>query len=106
MIQVRPLSRIIARALAIVAGITLLVGSIIYPANTYYFHDYWSQLYRLSVFGALIALLAILAGAGLIYVVNRQFPALTTLFSPILLFIAFLFNSKFKINLRTYSTNI
>jgi hypothetical protein len=90
MAQVRPLGCIIASALTIVAGIVLLIGSIFYATHIYYLRYYWLQIYALSVYASIIAVLTIITAIGLMYVVNREFPALTTLFSGILVFIAFL----------------
>ena len=90
MAQARPLGCIIASSLTIVAGVVLLIGSVVYATHLYYLRHYWQQIYGLSAYAAVIATLAIIIPIGLIYVVTRQFPALTTLFSGVLIFIAFL----------------
>ena len=90
MAQTSPVGCIVASALTILISIVLLIGALTIANHSYYLRDYWTQIYGLSIFSIVIGVLAILAAIGLIYVVNRQFPALTTLFSGLLIFIAFL----------------
>jgi hypothetical protein len=90
MARAHPLGCIIAGALTIITGIVLLITSVILATHTHYLHNYWLQIYAVSIYAAVIAGLAIIGAIGLIYVVTREFPALTTLFSGILVFIAFL----------------
>jgi hypothetical protein len=88
--KIRSLGCIAATALTILAAIALLVVSSVYVHQTTYLSDLWTQVYALSIYSLVISILAILFGFALIYVVNRQFPALTTLFSGSLILIAFL----------------
>jgi len=84
----RSLGCIVASALTILAGIILLVTASIYINQIYYLHSLWRQIYSLSIFSLIIGIFAIIFGSGLIYVVYRQFPALTTLFSGSLILVA------------------
>jgi len=90
MAKAHPLGCIVASALTIIAGIILLVNSSIYINKITYLHHLWTQIYSLSIFSLVISIFAIIFGSGLIYVVYRQFPALTTLFSGLLILVAFL----------------
>lgn len=86
----RPLGCIVAGVLTIVAGIILIIGAIIMAKETNYLRAHWTQIYGLAIFSAVISVLAIIGAVSLLYVVSRQFPALTTLFSGFLIFVAFL----------------
>jgi hypothetical protein len=89
MTKARPLACIIASAFTIVAGIILVIGASIFIKDTNYIHNLWTQIYTFSIISVVIGALAIVFGIGLAYVVNRQFPALTTLLSGLLVFVAF-----------------
>ena len=90
MAQIRPLGCIIASTITIVTGIILLFGAIVVAKDTNYLHDHWTQIYGLAIYSIVISILVMIGAVGLIYVVNRQFPALTTLFSGFLILVAFL----------------
>lgn len=90
MAQTRPWGCFIASALTILTGIILLFGAIFVAKDTNYLREYWTQIYGLAIYSTVISVLVMIGAVGLIYVVNRQFPALTTLFSGYLIFVAFL----------------
>jgi hypothetical protein len=86
----KSLGCIIAGVLTIIISLALLITSSVYINQTYYLRMLWIQIYSLSIYSLIISVFAILFASGFIYVVLRQFPALTTLFSGSLLLIAFL----------------
>lgn len=90
MAQTRPWGCFIASALTILTGIILLFGAIVVAKDTNYLREHWTQIYGLAIYSTVISVLVMIGAVGLIYVVNRQFPALTTLFSGYLIFVAFL----------------
>lgn len=75
--------------LTIISGILLLVAGSIFINEINYIHDYWNDIYSLSIFSICIGGITIIFSIMLIYVVCKQFPALTTLFSGLLIFAAF-----------------
>ncbi len=87
MFKPRSMYSIAASAATIVVAVILLVFSSIYINQTIYLRDYYIQIYGLSIFSLVISILAIILAAGLIFVIYRQFPALTTLVSSIILFL-------------------
>jgi len=88
--RARSVACIIACALTIIAGVVLVIGASIFIRDTTRLHELWTQIYGLSIFSAVIGAFAIILSIGLVYVVNRQFPALTTLFSGFVVLVAFL----------------
>jgi len=90
MSKVRAFACFIAGGLTIIAGIILIISASVFIKETNYLHDLWTQIYGLSIFSVIIGALAIIFGIGLVYVVNREFPALTTLFSGFFIVVVFL----------------
>ena len=86
----RPFGCIIASILAIVAGVILLIGALVTAKDINYLRAHWTQIYGLAIYCTVISILVMIGAVGLLYVVSRQFPALTTLFSGFLIFVAFL----------------
>jgi len=90
MSKTKSLGCIIASVLTIITSLVLLITTSIYINQTYYLRDLWAHIYSLSIFSLIISVFSILFACGFLYVVVRQFPALTTLFSGSLILIAFL----------------
>jgi hypothetical protein len=90
MTATRPLGCLVTSSLTIVAGIILLITASIYTDQTHLVNKIWNQIYSLSIFSIIIAIFAILFSGVLIYVMIRQYAALTAFFSGLLIFIAFL----------------
>ena len=86
----RPLACIILSVLTVIAGIILLVTSSVFVNRLTSLRHFWELLFALSIVSIVIASLAIIFGIGLLYVVKRRFPALTTLFSGLLIAVAVL----------------
>ncbi|CAF1045105.1 unnamed protein product [Didymodactylos carnosus] len=81
---------ITSAVLTILAGIIIVIaGASISSKNTPY-RDYWPELYSLPIYAAVVGGLAIILSAGLLYVITRQFPALTTVVSIGLIVVAIL----------------
>jgi len=88
MLNRQPLACIVASILTVIFGITLLILASIYTHEVGYVRDGWPQLFGLSVYSIVIGALAIMLPIGLLYVVQRQFPALTLLFSVLVIIVA------------------
>lgn len=90
MSKARPLGCLIATSLTLTVAVILLITSAIFVYNSSLTRAIVSQLYALSLYSLVISVLAIIICIGFLYVVVRQYPALTALFSGLLIFIAFL----------------
>lgn len=83
-----PIACIFASVLTIIAGIILLITASIYTKNLGPIRDGWTQLFALSILSIIIGCFALLIPMGLIYVVHRQFPALTLSFTVLVVGVA------------------
>ena len=83
-----PIACIFASVLTIIAGIILLITASIYTNSVGPIRDGFTQLFALSIFSIIIGCFALLIPIGLIYVVHRQFPALTLSFSVLVVGVA------------------
>jgi len=90
MVSARPWGCMVACAITVIASIIMLIFSSISINQTYYLHNIVSQIYSLSIFTLCISIFTIIFACGLIYIVLQQYPALTTIFSGLLLLMAFL----------------
>lgn len=88
--KTRSLGCLISISLTFIMGIILLIAGSIFTNQTTYTLRIWSQIYVLSIFSIVIAVLAILISLALLYVVVREYPALTASFSGFIIFVAFL----------------
>ncbi|CAF3670969.1 unnamed protein product [Rotaria sp. Silwood1] len=75
----------VASTLSIAIGITLLITGCIFVHDTSSLRASWKEIYSLSIYNVLISLLTIIFATSLLYVVNRKFPALTIVFSILML---------------------
>jgi len=81
---------IVTSVLTIIAGLILLITAAIYTHQILYLHNLWEQIYSLSIFSIVIGALTVLFACALIFAINRQYPAFITLFSVLLILVAFL----------------
>jgi len=88
--KVRSVACVVLGILTFIAGIILLVTSSVIVHRITYIRPFWTLIFALSITSIINASLAIVFAIGFLYVVRRQFPALTTLFSSLLLFIVVL----------------
>ncbi|CAF2526638.1 unnamed protein product [Rotaria sp. Silwood2] len=78
----------IASTLTIIVGIALLITGSVFVHDTSALRTSWKEIYSLSIYSVLIGILTIIFTTGLLYVVNRKFPALTIVFSILMLVVA------------------
>jgi hypothetical protein len=90
MAKVRSVACVILSILTFIAAIILLVTASVFVHRISYLRQFWTLIFALSITSIIIASLAIIFAIGFLYVVRRQFPALTTLFSSLLVIIVFL----------------
>lgn len=90
MAKARPWACFIACILTALSALVLLIAAGIYCDRGYYLRNYWGVLYSFSICTIILAVFAIIFSVGLAYVAFRRFPALTTLFSGLLILIAVL----------------
>ena len=88
MVNIRPLACIIAGILTFIAGIILLITSSVLLDRIAYLYKYWELIFALSITSIITGSLAIIFALGLVYVVQRRYPASITLFSSLLLVVA------------------
>ncbi|UJR30012.1 hypothetical protein I4U23_017557 [Adineta vaga] len=84
----RPWACIITCILTVISAIIILIAASIYTNRSYYLRDYWGILFGFSICTIVVASMAIIVAIGLAYVAFRRFPALTTLFSGLLVLVA------------------
>jgi hypothetical protein len=85
-----PFACLLASVLTVIAGIILLIVASIATSDVGPVRGGWPLLFGLSVYSIVIGSLAIVIPIGLIYVAYRQFPALTLLFSVLVMTVALL----------------
>ncbi|CAF0763981.1 unnamed protein product [Adineta steineri] len=76
--------------LTLVMSIILLVTASVFTNHSSYLQHYFGICFSMSIFTLVITSLGIIFACGLMYVAFRRFPALTTLFSGLLCFVALL----------------
>ncbi|CAF2776215.1 unnamed protein product [Rotaria sp. Silwood2] len=91
-----------ASALSIIFGVVLLIAGSVYIRDTSFLQSSWNEIYALSIYSVVIGILTIITAIGLSYVVNRKLPALTILFSVLILIIFVLA----MVNLIILATNV
>jgi hypothetical protein len=80
----------IGSVLSIVAGLALLIASSVLIGSTNFLQSVWKEIFSLSIYSVIIGALAVIFATGLLYVVNRKFPALTALFSTLMFVVVIL----------------
>jgi len=88
--KVRSVACVVLGILTFIAGIILLVTASVFVHRINYLRQFWTLIFALSITSIINASLAIIFAIGFLYVVRRQFPALTTLFSSLLIIIVVL----------------
>ncbi|CAF1205205.1 unnamed protein product [Adineta ricciae] len=84
MSKARPWACITTCILTIISALILLIASSVYTNRSYYLRNYWGVLFAFSIWSIIVSCLGLIAAIGLAYVAFRRFPALTTLFSGLL----------------------
>lgn len=77
----------IAGTLTILSGIALLIASSISTSQISFIRDGWDELYSLSIYSIIIGGLIVVLTIGFLFVIIRNFPALTALFSVLILIV-------------------
>ncbi|CAF3710991.1 unnamed protein product [Rotaria socialis] len=90
MVKPHSIGTAIVCTLTILTGITLLITASVCTSDIHFIRDGWNEIYSLSIYSIVIGGLAAILTIGFLYVVTRQFPALTILFSILILLILIL----------------
>ncbi|CAF1355209.1 unnamed protein product [Rotaria sordida] len=80
----------VASTLSIITGIALLITGSVFVHDMSFLRNSWREIYAISIYSILIGILTIIFSIGLLYVVNRKFPALTIVFSILMLVVVVL----------------
>ncbi len=86
----RPWGCLISCFITVLISVAMLIFSSVSINKTYYLRALWSQIYSLSIFTLCISIFTIIFACGLFYVALRQYPSALTIFSGLLIFMAFL----------------
>ncbi|CAF1355227.1 unnamed protein product [Rotaria sordida] len=73
--------------LSIIVAVALLIAGSICIHDTSFLRSSWTEIYSLSIYSVIISILSIIFALCLIYVVIRKLPALTVLFSVLILIV-------------------
>jgi len=88
MAKVNAAPPIVLSFLTAITGIILIaLGSVVVNRVTF-LHNIWAQIYVISILDILLGIFTLIITVGLIYVLIRQLPALTLLFSSLIILCA------------------
>jgi len=88
MAKVNAAPPIVLSLLTAITGIILIVIGSIVVNRVYFLHDVWTQIYVISILSIGLGIFTLIIAVGLIYVLIRQLPALTLLFSSLIILCA------------------
>ncbi|CAF1267097.1 unnamed protein product [Rotaria magnacalcarata] len=87
MIKPHSIGTAISGTLTILTGITLLITASVCTSDIHFIRDGWNEIYSLSIYSIIIGGLTVILTIGFLYVTTRNFPALTILFSILILLV-------------------
>ncbi|CAF1433403.1 unnamed protein product [Didymodactylos carnosus] len=72
---------VVCAVLVLVGSIGIIIAGAIIASENAPFRSYWSELFSLPIYAAVVGAFAFMFSIGLFYITMKQFPALTTIIS-------------------------